>query len=283
MHQRILGIVHKSITASAMLCGMGKPTGDELIPALAELLAQPIRLAESRQRPDQPPLTLADILRTGAFFSKILCALDADGGGHVSPANEELLSVVLKKPIDMPQLQGLLERRFQSGNESPQELQQLFSAVTAFASKPHNIRALMMRILRETLPPGLPGRKRKVSPEQWPVMLARSEALQPTIRALSMARHAAPKRDLTECLQYIAKDYPSTTEFLLKHEARFRQLYADKKLLGQVATEDSGYRLLADAMAGAEFDLSPRYSIQICRTARRATGKRKQARTQQKT
>lgn len=262
---------------------MGEPINHESISSLAELLSQPIRMAESSPRPDQPPLTFADILRTGAFFSKMLCALNPASGGQPSADEQELLSILLQRPLDVPQLEALLTHRFQTGVASPEESQELFSVVAAFARKPSNMRALIMRILRETLPPGLPGRKRKVSPEQWPVMLARSEELQLTIRALFQARHAAPKRDLTECLHYIAKDHPSATEFLLKHETRVRQVFSDKKLLGQVATEASSYRLLADAMAGAEFNLSPRYSIQICRTARRATAKRMQARAQQKT
>jgi hypothetical protein len=137
-------------------------------------------------------------------------------------------------------------------------------------------------VLRETFPPGAPGRKRKISPEQWPVLLERSQQLQPAIWALIKAHRVVRKRSLNECLRYIEADYPEQTGFLLAREARLKQVLADKKLLGQVATEESTCRLVADAIAGAEFALSARYSLQLCRTARRNLSHRKRAAVQQK-
>ena len=155
--------------------------------ALARTLSQRftdcLEIVQPAPGTERAGITIAEVLRNGAFFTKLLHSAHLASGGRLQPDDEELFSILLTRPLDSEKLHKLLIRRLEQGCDSGPALQEVLAEVTAFLNAPFSPRRFVAAALREAFPPGTPGRKRKISPEQWPVLLERSQQLQPAIRA----------------------------------------------------------------------------------------------------
>lgn len=114
-----------------------------------------------------------------------------------------------------------------------------------------------------------PGAKPKLRREQYPVLLETVGMLQPAILKLL----AIPKtsRTLGETLHYLKKDYPEAFEFLSRHIERFQRALDDPTLRDRAKKSVEGRaRVLAEAMAGANYQLTFSTSRERVRRARPA-------------
>ncbi len=116
------------------------------------------------------------------------------------------------------------------------------------------------------------GRPAKITPEQWPALLRRSDMLLPAMRALATVEHLVPKRSWEDIAAFLQADYPQQMSFLRKHIPHLAATFEDTNLLATVKGPEARDQLLADALAGAELpdSLSPSYSRSIVMRARRA-------------
>jgi hypothetical protein len=113
------------------------------------------------------------------------------------------------------------------------------------------------------------GPRPKLPPREYSKILGRAEVLRPAIVQL-LSLLPGTKNSLSETLKYLQKDYPEACEFLLRHQLRFEKALGDAKLLKRAESRiPARARVLADAMAGTDYDLRFSTSVERVREARR--------------
>lgn len=121
--------------------------------------------------------------------------------------------------------------------------------------------------------PAKRGRKPKIRKRDYPKIADWAEKLVPVCQKVLEGLESKSRHTIAEILEFEKADHSEACTFLLHHLGRFEKLLEDQKLLNQVATIDARARLIADAMAGADYELSFRTSIQRAREGRRLRGK----------
>ncbi|MGA2337434.1 MAG: hypothetical protein ABSG08_18845 [Terriglobales bacterium] len=112
-----------------------------------------------------------------------------------------------------------------------------------------------------------PGAKPKILLEQYPVLLKTVEMLHPAI--LKFLAIPKTSRTLGEALRYLKKDYPQACEFLSRHIDQFQKALHDVALRNRAKKRSEGRaRVLAEAMAGADYQLTFSTSRERVRRAR---------------
>jgi hypothetical protein len=119
------------------------------------------------------------------------------------------------------------------------------------------------------------GPKAKLALSQYHKVLERAEQLRPAIEKVLTELASPTAHTLSEILKYYEKDYPEPCKFLLRHLARFQQAFNEKRVMDRAKKRISARaRVLADAMAGTEYDLAFSTSIERVRQARRFAPRR---------
>ncbi len=196
--------------------------------------------------------------------------------------DEEFISELFRALSNENAFERLMVKRLTAGLEIPSEMNATVQQSADLLSHAVDPRQFMFKVLRTVLPKKRPGRGRKIKPEQMPDLLRHAERLQPCIRALMTLRKVSPQRSIAEIVEYLRPQYIEEADFVRKHLIRFEEVISDPSIMSQVKTSESAIRLIADAMAGAEFGLAVQYSISVVRKARRDVSARK-AMAQKKT
>ena len=117
------------------------------------------------------------------------------------------------------------------------------------------------------------GRKPKAGRRDY-VQIARwGDKLYPVcLRVLSELK-SGTHRSVREHLELSKQDFPEAVTFLLHNLARFESTLKDKRLRKRAIRIESLARLLADGMAGADYGLTSRTSIERAREGRRMTAR----------
>ena len=118
---------------------------------------------------------------------------------------------------------------------------------------------------------GEPGFERKIKPEEYGSVASLGEELAPVILKLLKELESGTCRTVRELLEFWSKDKPRECEFLIRHIDRLDSVMRDETLLNRAKRLPARARLIADAMAGAEYGLSLRTSIERAREGRRQT------------
>jgi len=112
-----------------------------------------------------------------------------------------------------------------------------------------------------------PGAKPKILLEQYPVLLETAEMLRPAI--LKFLAIPKTSRTLGETLSYLKKDHRQACEFLCRHIVQFQRALDDPKLRNRAKKSIKGRaRVLAEAMAGSDYQLTFSTSREFLRQAR---------------
>jgi len=112
------------------------------------------------------------------------------------------------------------------------------------------------------------GAKSKLPVDKYADALKTAELLKPAIAKLLEIPETT--RTLIETLQYLQNDYSQACEFLLRYVTRLQAALNDPKLLRRAAKRiEARSRVLADAMAGSDYELSFSTSLERVRQARR--------------
>lgn len=131
--------------------------------------------------------------------------------------------------------------------------------------------ALMRKGLEEAahMIPSKRGRKPKARQEQYPQIAMRADELYPVCLKVLTELESQTQRSVRKLFELWKQDFPGACTFLLRHIAQFESALKDKRLRKRAIRLESRARLLADAMAGAEYGLTPRTSIERARQGRR--------------
>lgn len=124
------------------------------------------------------------------------------------------------------------------------------------------------RRLKKDFPVKL-GRKANVQQRDYPEIAKMGERLAPVCELVVREQARKTKRTVPQILDFLAIDYPEEVSFLLKHLPRFEAVLKNKNLAKRATKTESRARIMADAMAGADFNLRPRTSLERARTGRR--------------
>jgi hypothetical protein len=137
-----------------------------------------------------------------------------------------------------------------------------------------NLRALGRKALLEVAErlKGERGIPARIEPTEYPELAALGDRLTPACEKILQDVEATPNRSLTGIVEGCRTEYPEATTFLLRHFERLESALKDTELLNRAKKIDTRAGLLADAMAGAEYGVTPRTSIERARTGRRVKG-----------
>ena len=104
--------------------------------------------------------------------------------------------------------------------------------------------------------------------------MEKADLLRPAVTAL-LTQLQQTKHSVSEILEYLRKDHPEASEFLLGHVNRLQLALNDPKVLRRAQKRISARaRVLADAMAGTDFGLTFSTSMERVREARRLISKK---------
>jgi hypothetical protein len=110
----------------------------------------------------------------------------------------------------------------------------------------------------------------KIPIHKYPELATRSDMLKPIIERLLLELKSATKVPISEFLKLWKIDHPEGCNFLLCHLSRLQQAMADPSLLKRGTKIKSRARVLADALAGTEYKLTFRTSLDRTAAARRS-------------
>lgn len=114
------------------------------------------------------------------------------------------------------------------------------------------------------------GPKPKIRRDEYGVLVARADALAPLIEKVLMNLDTKTKRSIREMLDYLTADHPDECAYLKRYVDYFEQALADTELLKRAHKRVRRARVLADALAGVEFKLRFRTSLDRVRSMRRS-------------
>lgn len=258
-----------TVTPSEISDPIGADSARALVSQLTAALQGPIAIAEAQS--DRAPLRFAEVVEAGAFFCKLIASIDSETGGRLTEHDQQLLQDVLANVSRPEALEALLLSRIEAGDEAAEELARLPELIKRFMEQPYNIRRFLQKIIRQMIPPNAPGRKRQIYDADRPKLLARAEQLRPALMAMAQVLQASRKCSIAEALQFLRKEYPEACNYLLTHIKELQSLRADDRLMTRAKTVQAKMRIMADAMAGVERDISASYSVQVVQEARRAS------------
>jgi len=112
------------------------------------------------------------------------------------------------------------------------------------------------------------GPRPKIATQKYGDILKTADLLKPAIKKLLEMPETT--RTIGEGLKYLQKDFPEACEFLLRHVNRLRQAPDDPQVQKRAFKRiEARARVVADAMAGSDYRLSFRTSLEYVGQARR--------------
>lgn len=113
------------------------------------------------------------------------------------------------------------------------------------------------------------GRKRKVQRSQYREIAERGDSLYPVCLKIVIELRSSKHRSVSTLLQLWQDEFPNACPFLLSHLSRLEAALNDKRLGKRAKQIEPFARLIADGIAGAEYGLTARTSIERAREGRR--------------
>jgi hypothetical protein len=108
--------------------------------------------------------------------------------------------------------------------EDPAKIKGDVSLIADFIRAP---RKFLTDIIKETAPPGTPGKRPQITEAKEQEMIRLGRSLLPAAEALIHLRQSATKRSMKDSIEYLAADFPEQAQLLLTHlsdvEAFFSQ------------------------------------------------------------
>jgi hypothetical protein len=114
----------------------------------------------------------------------------------------------------------------------------------------------------------------RIKPDEYSKLAALGDQLTPAVASILTEHESYASHSIRATIEYRQPDFPKECDFLLKHLNRLESILKNKPLLSRAKKRSTRSRLIADAMAGAEFKLEPRTSLERAREGRRKAQKK---------
>lgn len=244
----------------------------ELAKAIAHELA--IELSESIQQnqegaPELPISTLADVLGLGAWLVVALSPYFKAGG----PTEFHLQLQRLSKTFEIGRMEAEefeehLFKRIVDGLESPDRLRSEIHFVLAMLTSPVRLHEVLNEATAEFLPPRGPGTPPLIPRGAEPILATRSATLLPAAERFLQLHQLFPAKKSEEIIDIMSSDYLQEASALAQRISTLRKTLEDTEYVG-LKTGSSRTQYVADALAGADFQISPTYAHQRAEQGRK--------------
>ncbi len=184
-----------------------------------------------------------------------------------------MMSVVLQSRGNPAVLEDYFYGLIAEAEISAKDLSDVSRAIRDQLEEPRSMRSLMQEAVKTLVPPQRTGRPAKLDRSGWPILLETSEQLRPFCVALARLQRCAKNRNLEDNLVYLKLDFPEPVEFLHKYLDQAKLVLSDCSFLEKAKSSRIKSSRLADALAGLQFQLAPKYAIQQASRARSAAKK----------
>jgi hypothetical protein len=221
-----------------------------------------------------PLLSLGDVLIYGAIMAQmaLLAGGTADNGGagaqRIRTWHEELTSAMrMGRTADAQWWADFLFREIEKDPKNAQDMRMAIFQALAILEKPHLLRRAITKLVKERLPAAPEGGQRLIVADQLPDLLRRSDRWLPVAKAIAGLTGGDGPISLPEIIGVLKRRYPKECAVLERSPARVETILAHRAVAG-VKSLDAKARRLADALAGAEFSLSPAYAVKRAQAER---------------
>ncbi|MGH9535717.1 MAG: hypothetical protein ACRD2E_12760 [Terriglobales bacterium] len=224
-----------------------------------------------------PLLTLGDVLVLGAMTAQTAAlagpATDSSEAKRRIKAWYEEMDAAMRsgKRMDAQWWTEFLVREMEKGQVNAHEMRTAIFQALAIVEKPHRARQAIVRLIKEKLPGAPQGRQTLIGPDQFPVLLRRSDewlSVSTAIVGLTMGLTSGGRLPLRQLLDSLNRQFPKECARLRESPAVVEGILAHPAVSREVKTLDARARRLADALAGAMFGLSPAYAAKRAQAAR---------------
>jgi hypothetical protein len=266
--------------------GISKEDGGEIQDAAAEIaaaLAQVRRFVVPEGTPF-PLLSLGDVLIYGAVMAQMAAATSpadnlSGGAQRIEVWTQELTAAMrIGKTMDAHWWADFLYREIKKDPKHAQDMRMAIFQALAILDKPHLLRRAMTKLVKEKLPAAPEGGQRLIGADQLPDLLRRSDRWLPIAKAVAGLTGGDGPNFLPEIIGVLKRRYPKECAVLAHSPARVEAILAHRAV-ASVKSLDAKARRLADALAGAEFNLSPAYAVKRVQAERARLKARKAQRS----
>lgn len=213
-------------------------------------------------------LTIANVLQMGAVILRSARHMLTPDLAKVA-INEEFLSSLMGTLHDPSQFEEFVYKRLIGLQEDPVTLERQIEEARAFISNPHKARKLVLEAVNEMVPPGAQGRGKKITQTQFAAFVQMIEALKPACTAFVSLRYEFPRKDALSILEFIESQFSEAVYLMRKHHNTLDQFSGSQGPIAALKRQETRAQRLAEAIAGAEWQLTPSYSRQKASEARR--------------
>ncbi len=247
---------------------------------LAEATAAEIAAALVRPRqflvPEGMPfplLSLGDVLIYGAAMAQMASATSpashsSEGAERIRSWADELSAAMrIGKTVNAQWWTDFLFREMKKDPKHAQDMRMAVFQALAILEKPHLLRRAITKLVKEKLPNAPEGGQRLIGADQLPDLLRRSDRWLPASKAIAGLTSGGTPISLREILGALKRRYPRECAVLERSPARVDAILAHRAV-ANVKSLDAKARRLADALAGAEFNLSPAYAVKRAQAGR---------------
>lgn len=117
--------------------------------------------------------------------------------------------------------------------------------------------------------PAKRGAKAKATRRDYPIIARIADGLRPVCLRIVGEMRSQTRDTVRQLLQRFNPEFPEACEFLLAHISQFESVLRNQGLRTRAKGVESFARLVADGVAGADYELEPRTSIERAREGRR--------------
>jgi len=166
-------------------------------------------------------------------------------------AIEKVFAVMIRAATEPEKLKN--ELMAEARKSSPEKLREDLAFLVELMRAP---RRTVMDIVAPALPPGIPGKKPKVTLSVEKQIVRAAKSLWPVAQALIELRGRTSKRSLEESVRYLEIDYPEGARMLAKHLDAIDKCFAHE----QLKRPQTKARRLACMVISREFEISDSYA-----------------------
>ena len=250
------------------LVGMTPELARAIAHELAIQFTRPLRELQHAV-PEMPVRTLADVLGLGACVAVAMRPYYKSGGESEFQAQLRRLAKTFELGrMDTLALEEQLFNAIFDGKESADELTQQVHFVVGLLSSPARLHEVFDAVRNDLLPPRGVGKPATLLAGTEPFLATLSASLKSIAEKFLRIREMFPSKTVEEVIDLMASDHLQDASALAQRVGVLKQTLSNPEFVSR-KTSSSRVQYLADALAGADFQISPTYAHQRAERGRK--------------